>query len=70
MVESTLKIRQINTERNLTRIRIMKMMMVTTKKVILLEIRKVFAALLCIKIFLEKTLTSEEIETNGGMEGW
>ena len=26
MVESTLKIRQINTERNLTRIRIMKMM--------------------------------------------
>ena len=47
-----------------------KMMVMTTKKVILLEIRKVFAALLCIKIFLEKTLTSEEIETNGGMEGW
>ena len=70
MVESTLKIRQINTERNLIRIRIMKIMVMTTKKVILLEIGKVFAALLCIKIFLEKTLTSEEIETNGGMEGW
>ena len=72
MVESTLKIRQINTERNLIRIRVMKMMvvMMIKNKEMLLEIRNVFAALLCIKIFLEKTLTSEEIETNGGMEGW
>ena len=68
MVESTLKIRQINTERNLMRNRVMKMMI--KNKEMLLEIRNVFAALLCIKIFLEKTLTSEEIETNGGMEGW
>ena len=61
MVESTLKIRQINTERNLMMMIEIIMLVMT----IMINIWKcVF--LVCIKIFLEKSLTSEEIETNGG----
>ena len=62
MVESTLKIRQISTERNLMMIKIVKLvMMLKTRKV-----HKDIFFCVCIKIFLEESLTSEEIETNGG----